>query len=79
MGTEGEYDPSGLAKRVAIALNDDPEVEDIETLQIIQSGSTIRLKGEITNSLLLDHIVERVSCVDGTKSVDITQVTVASE
>jgi len=32
MGLSGEYDQSGLAKRVALAF-DDPQLDDIDTLR----------------------------------------------
>jgi hypothetical protein len=77
MGVEGEYDPSGLAKRVAIALDQDPTIEDIQTLFISQAGSTIRLQGQAPDQASLAHLVERVAQVDGTKVVDTSQVSIA--
>lgn len=73
MGIEGEYDLCGLGKRVAAVL-DAEAVEDIQTLYIVQQGSTICLLGSITNQHTLDHIVDLACHVDGTKAVDTRQV-----
>jgi hypothetical protein len=76
MGLEGEYDPSGLAKRVAVALDQDAMVDDIETLEIIQIGRAIAFKGQVPNQAILDRIVELASQVDGTDEVNTNQVVV---
>jgi hypothetical protein len=76
MGLEGEYDENGLAKRVAAAFDRDPEVEDMETLHIAQTGSTIVLNGSVPNQAILEHIKTVAAKVDGTKAVDTSQVTV---
>ncbi len=47
VGLNGELDPSGLAKRVALAFDEDPDVEDIETIYLSQKGSIITLKGKV--------------------------------
>jgi hypothetical protein len=74
MGLEGEYDSCGLAKRVAIALDQEPDIEDLSTLSIVQAGSTIRFTGAVPDQDTLDRIVELTAKVDGTKSVDTSQV-----
>lgn len=76
MGIEGEYDPSGLVKRVAIALDQDPLVEEIETLEIVQIGRSIVFKGSIAEDSALQRMVQLASKVDGTDQVDISEVTV---
>ncbi|MBD2460919.1 BON domain-containing protein [Oscillatoria sp. FACHB-1407] len=77
MGLEGEYDPCGLAKRVALALDHDPIIDDLKTLEIIQIGRAIALKGQVADASVLSRIVEVVSAVDGTDTVDVNRVTVA--
>ncbi|MDX2213918.1 MAG: hypothetical protein SFY66_11585 [Oculatellaceae cyanobacterium bins.114] len=79
MGVEGEYDPCGLAKRVALALDRDPIVDDLATLEIIQIGRAIALKGRVAEPSVLSRIVEVASQVDGTDAVDTNQVNVESE
>lgn len=79
MGLEGEYDPSGLAKRVAIALDQTPEIDDIPTLSIVQLGSTIRLMGTIPQQTTLNRVVEAIAKIDGTKAVDTQEVEVENQ
>lgn len=76
MGLDGEYDPDGLAKRVALAFDRDPAIAEIETLNIVQEGSTIHLQGVIPNQETLDHMVEVARQVDGSKAIETNQVQV---
>ncbi len=78
MGLEGEYDPNGLARRVAIAFDQDPSIDDIPTLEVSQEGGTIILKGEVSDQDMLDRLVKVASKVDGTKAVDTSRATVNS-
>ncbi len=74
MGFEGEYDANGLAKRVAAAFDQDPNIKHIETLEIAQDGGTIILTGSAPNPSILSHIEAVAAKVDGTKAVDLHQV-----
>lgn len=76
MGLEGEYDINGLAKRVAVAFDNNPEIDDISTLSIIQDGSTIIFRGSVPNKSILNSIIDTASRVDGTKTVNTSQVTI---
>jgi hypothetical protein len=76
MGIDGEYDVNGLAKRVAAAFDQNPEIQDISTLEIVQDDSKISLKGSIQNQSILDQMVDLASRVDGTKIVDTSEVTI---
>ena len=76
MGVNGEYDQSGLAKRVAIAFDDDASVTDVETLWVAQTSGTVVLKGSVPSQEILDRMVELASGVSGTTDVSIDQVTV---
>lgn len=76
MGLEGEYDPNGLAKRVAAAFDKNQDIEDVETLEIFQDDSTIILKGSVPNQSILDHMIDVASKVDGTKAVETSQVVI---
>lgn len=78
MGLEGEYDQLGLAKRVAEAFEQAPHIDEIESLQIAQDGSTIVLKGSVPSQDILNHLENLAAKVDGTKQVDTTQVTIAA-
>jgi hypothetical protein len=78
MGLEGEYDQLGLAKRVAKAFEQDPHIDDIETLQIAQDSSTIILKGSVLSESILSYLKDVAAIVNGTKAVDATQVTIGA-
>ncbi|HLP87342.1 MAG TPA: phospholipid-binding protein [Nostocaceae cyanobacterium] len=76
LGLNGEYDQSGLAKRVALAYDEDPQLDDINTLWVAQTGSTIVLKGKVPSQDLLKKMVSVARTVNGTTAVDTTEVTV---
>ena len=58
VGPDGKYDQSGLAKRVAVAFEDDSQLTDLEHLYIAQTGGTVVLKGSVPSEELLTHAVE---------------------
>ncbi len=74
MGFEGEYDANGLAKRVAAALDQEPGLDDIETLSISQRDSTVVFTGSVPNSEMLQRIHKIACAIDGAKRVDTTEV-----
>ncbi len=74
MGLNDEYDQSGLAKRVAKAFDDAPDLDDIETLWVAQTGSTVVLKGKVPNRQVLDKMVATARKVKGASAVDTVQV-----
>lgn len=76
VGLNGEYDESGLAKRVALAFDDDATVDDINTLYVAQTGSTVVLKGKVPNREILNKMVSIARGVNGATAVDTAQVTV---
>ncbi|MBC8120882.1 MAG: BON domain-containing protein [Gemmatimonadaceae bacterium] len=76
IGLSGEYDQSGLAKRVAAAFDDDPALDDIETLYVAQTGSTVVLKGSVPNQQILSKMVSVATEVKGTTAVETDQVKV---
>jgi hypothetical protein len=78
VGLHGEYDPQGLAKRVAQAFDQHPQVQQIKTLCIIQHGSQITLLGKVADTVLLQQVVELAKQVEGTKEVNVEQVVIAS-
>ncbi len=57
VGLNGEYDQSGLAKRVAAAFDDDASLGDIETLYVAQTGGTVVLKGQVPSADALNKAV----------------------
>jgi hypothetical protein len=76
VGIHGEYDPQGLAKRVAQAFDQHSEIRQINTLCIIQHGNRISLLGKVDNLNTLRQVIDLAKQVDGTKEVDVHQVVV---
>ena len=77
VGLNGEYDQSGLAKRVALAFDEDSELDDIDTLWVAQTSSTVVLKGTVPSQDILNKMVSVAKQVNGASNVDTNQVTVA--
>ena len=76
VGLNGEYDQSGLAKRVALAFDEDPDVGDVDTLWVAQTGGTVVLKGRVPTQDELDKMVTIANNVSGATDVDTSQVQV---
>jgi hypothetical protein len=76
VGLEGEYDQSGLAKRVALAFDEDPALTDIEGVWVAQTGSSVVLKGSVESQEILDQLVSAASGVNGATDVNVDGVTV---
>lgn len=76
LGLNGEYDQSGLAKRVALAFDNDSTMDDVETLWVAQTGGTVVLKGTVPSQDYLSKAVSIANGVNGATSVDTSQVTV---
>ncbi|AFZ15025.1 hypothetical protein Cri9333_4236 [Crinalium epipsammum PCC 9333] len=74
VGLNGEYDQSGLAKRVALAFDQDQNLGDIDTLWVAQTGSTVVLKGKAPDQQILNQMVSIAQSVDGATDVDTNQV-----
>lgn len=76
VGLNGEYDQSGLAKRVALAFDQDSQLDDVNTLWVAQLGTTVVLKGSVPSQDVLDKMVSVANNVNGTTAVDTNQVQV---
>ena len=76
MGLNGEYDQSGLAKRVAQAFDANPDVADIETVYVAQHGTTVVLKGTVPSQEIVTKLVTIAKSVKGATGVETNQVTV---
>ncbi|MBW4477709.1 MAG: phospholipid-binding protein [Tolypothrix brevis GSE-NOS-MK-07-07A] len=76
VGLNGEYDQSGLAKRVTLAFDEDGQFDDIDSLYVAQLGSTVVLKGQVPSQDILDEMVAIASEVSGATDVNTDQVTV---
>jgi osmotically-inducible protein OsmY len=76
VGLHGEFDQSGLAKRVAAAFDEDPDIDDIHTLYVAQTGAIVVLKGKVPNQVILTKIANVAKRVNGATAVDSSQVEV---
>ncbi len=76
LGLNGEYDQSGLAKRVAKAFDDDGQIDDVDTLWVAQTGGTVVLKGKVPSQDFLNKAKSVASGVRGATSVDTSGVEV---
>lgn len=76
-GLNGEYDQSGLAKRVALAFDEEEQFDDLDSLYVAQTGSTVVLKGEVPSQEILDQLVQIAHGVSGATDVNTDGVTVA--
>jgi osmotically-inducible protein OsmY len=75
-GINGEYDQSGLAKRVAKAFDDDAAIDDHGTLWVAQTGTTVVLKGKVHNQEILKKMVTVARTCKGATAVDTSEVQV---
>lgn len=76
VGLNGEFDESGLAKRVVHAFDLDSELDDIETLWVAQLMSKVVLRGKVPTQALLDRAVSIAMKVPGATEVDTSDVQV---
>ncbi|MBW4663226.1 MAG: BON domain-containing protein [Chroococcus sp. CMT-3BRIN-NPC107] len=75
-GLSGEYDQSGLAKRVALEFDEEPDLDDIETIYVAQTGSVVVLKGKAPSQQLLNKMVSVAQRVNGATEVNTDSVEV---
>ena len=76
VGLNGEYDQSGLAKRVALAFDQDPQLDDIDTLYVAQTGSTVVLKGKVPSQEIINKMISVARQVNGATAVETNQVAI---
>jgi len=78
VGLSGEYDQSGLAKRVCLAFDENSELAPYseDTVWVAQTGGTVVLKGKVPSQDVLNKMVNVASSVSGATSVNTDQVSV---
>ncbi len=76
IGLTGEFDESGLAKRVALAFDETDGLDDVETLWVAQLSSKVVLKGKVPSQAILDQMVSVAKGIDGATAVDTSEVEV---
>lgn len=74
VGLYGTLDLSGLAQRVVRAFEQDLELANISDVYVAQRGSTVVLKGTISDLYLLDRMKNIASDVEGVTKVDTSAV-----
>jgi osmotically-inducible protein OsmY len=72
-GLNGEYDQSGLAKRVVKAF-DDAGIADAPHLYVAQTGTTVVFKGNVHSQEIVDQLAQIARGVEGASAVDTSQV-----
>jgi osmotically-inducible protein OsmY len=77
VGLNGEYDQSGLAKRVALAFDEDSRFDQIDSVYVAQLGSSVVLKGEVPTEEILEQLVDTARGVSGASDVQSDQVSIA--
>ncbi|WP_052055770.1 response regulator [Myxosarcina sp. GI1] len=78
VGLYGKLDLSGLAQRVVRAFEQDLELASISDVYVAQKGSTVILKGTISNLYLLNRMKDIAKNVEGVTSVDTSSVEIRS-
>ena len=76
VGLYGEYDHSGLAKRVRLALEQQFEPEEICNLLINQRGAVVILMGEVSSQRLLNKLVAAAMNVNGAVAAEVNGVSI---
>jgi hypothetical protein len=76
VGLHGEYDHSGLAKRVKLAYEKHFESAEIRNLKISQRGAVVVLMGEVSSQRLLTKLVSIAMETEGTVSVEVNGVSI---
>jgi stress-induced morphogen len=70
VGLNGEYDHSGLAKRVLQAFQAQFSSEDLEGLRVTQRGKVVILMGSLRSTELLDELTAIALGVEGAIDVE---------
>jgi len=76
VGLDGQYDESGLAKRVAAAFDLDPETADLDSVWVAQLSGTVVLKGSVPSQADLDNLIAIADDVFGSTGIQTDEVTV---
>ncbi len=79
VGLDGEYDHSGLSKRVTAAFQQQFEASDIDQLRVLQRGRVIIFLGRISDWQLLTRLINVALEVYGASTVEIHGVMILDE
>ncbi|MGV0026016.1 hypothetical protein [Phormidesmis priestleyi] len=70
VGVDGEYDHSGLAKRVRLAFCEQFEAKELDCLQVTQRGRVVVLIGRVSDGQTLTQLIDVALTVYGTTTVE---------
>ncbi|NJN61066.1 MAG: BON domain-containing protein [Coleofasciculaceae cyanobacterium RL_1_1] len=76
VGLDGQYDESGLAKRVAAAFDLDPDTADLDSVWVAQLSGTVVLKGSVPSQADLDKLIAIADEVYGSTGIQTDEVTI---
>jgi hypothetical protein len=76
VGLHGEYDHSGLAKRVVQAFTQHFDHDDVANLRISQRGTVVVLMGKTPNQRLLNRMISVALNTSGAVDVEVNGVSV---
>lgn len=74
IGLNGEYDHSGLAKRVIEAFQAQIDDRHLANLRVLQRGKVVLLLGAVSNRSILTQLVQIAGEVEGAADVEINGV-----
>jgi hypothetical protein len=77
MGVDGEYDHTGLTKRVELALVQQFSATEVARWRVTQRGAVVVLVGKIADQRSLIRLVAVVMGVSGAADLEINGVSVA--
>ncbi len=79
VGLNGEYDHSGLAKRVDCAIRQAFAECNLNRLKITQRGRVVVFNGYVPNAALLEQLVDTAAKVSGATDVETQGVTLIEQ
>ncbi len=65
VGIDGNFDENGLAKRVVLAIDRDPELASEEDLYVGQASGSVVFRGKVSSQEVLDRVADLASRVYG--------------
>lgn len=74
VGLNGEYDHSGLAKRVLQAFQTEIALAELENVRVMQRGKVVVLLGNVATHRVLNRLVSIALRIDGATEVETTGV-----
>jgi BON domain len=74
VGLKGEYDHSGLAKRVSKAFESDFSANELEDVRVTQRGKVVVLSGTVRSDRVLNRLTSIALRVEGAIEVETTGI-----